>query len=289
MGIANSAHDCSNPPHDTDTMTNTPPRSPPLRISVREIVFAFILAKIVATVAGGLLSQHFPDSDRVLISVASTTSMVLFVLLVMLGGRQQIRDVIAATSPNYRPAGSVLRWSIVAVLAGFAFRFGISGMGLGVQWFLAPDRIAADLQDLVTVLDNPARPINALAFLLAILDAANEEIVYRRILQTYFCRRFGLAAGVLGVAVVFGAIHGSVPATIMGLWMGLLYLYCGRLWVVVVAHAVTNLAIDLMATMQHPATAQLFFVLCFASALVMLAATIYSALVLRKPLWRHGC
>lgn len=260
---------------------------PALSIPAREMFFAFILAKLVAIVAGVALTRGHPEFQHLASSFASTTSLVLFILLVMLGARQSPGQVIAATSVDYRPAGGLLRWIAIAVLAGLALRFGISGLVLGMFQVLDPEQIAAEIKDLVAVLDDPARPLDVLAYLLVLVDATNEEILYRRILQTWSCRRFGLTGGVLGVALIFGAIHASPAALVMGLWLGLLYLYSGRLWVAAVAHAVTNLAVYLLAAMQQPGTQALFFALSYAAAALTVVATIFAMRAVRRPPWHR--
>lgn len=256
-----------------------------LHIPTRDMVFAFILAKLVAAAAILILAGGPPEQQRLVIAFASTTSMIVFVLLVMLGGRQSLGGVVAGTATADKPAGGLLLWIAVAVLAGLAFRLGASGLVLGVLQTLDPAQIAVEIDDLVSVRSDPALQLDMLAVALMLLGALDEEIVYRRILQTYFCRKFGLAAGICGVALVFGVIHGSAVAMLMGIWLGLLYHCSGRMWVAALAHAVTNLAVFLSAAMQQPGTQMLFFVASYACAALMVAATIFAVLAVRRSVW----
>jgi membrane protease YdiL (CAAX protease family) len=267
--------------------------APALGITTRDLILAFILAKLIAAAMIVALAGIPPEGKQLVTTLAGIVSMVVFVLLLMLGGRQSIREVVSATSAVHMPAGNALRWAAVAVLAGLAIRFGISGMILGALHVLDPTSIAAETDDLAAALKDPTRPLDALAIVLVLIAATIEEIVYRRILQTCICRRFGLTAGVIGVALLVGAVHVSVPAALMGAWLGLLYLYSGRLWVAALAHAVANLAVFAMAAMQQPAMQQLFFVACYTCAALMVVATVWGARAVRgqpAPLdpQRHG-
>jgi membrane protease YdiL (CAAX protease family) len=263
-------------------MNKAQPQPFVLGISTREIIFAFILAKLVATAAGAILASGHPEIERFAVTLGSTASMVFFVLLIMLGGRQSVREVIAATAVARKPGGNVLLWAVVAVLAGFGMRFGIGGLVLGTYHVVDPASIVTEIRDLAEVLNDATHPLDAIAYLLVLVDAANEEIVYRRILQNCFCGRFGLVAGVIGVAVAFGAVHGSVPIMLVGIWLGLLYLHSGRLWVAVLAHAAANLSVYAMAAMQRPATQGLFLVACYTSAVLIIAAMVLAALAVRR-------
>jgi membrane protease YdiL (CAAX protease family) len=152
-----------------------------------------------------------------------------------------------------------------------------------------PQSIATELNDLAAARNDPTLPLDALAFLLALIDATNEEVVYRRILQTCFSARYGLAVGVIGTAVVFGAIHASIPAALAGLWLGLLYLLSGRLWVAAVAHAVGNLGVFAMAAMQRPGVQGVYLATCYLAAAVMMVVMIWAIMSVRRtPLRRES-
>jgi membrane protease YdiL (CAAX protease family) len=268
-------------------MNQVRPHVPVLGIPTRDIIFAFILAKLIATAGATILAGDHAEVQRLAVAVGSAMSAVIFVLLVMLGGKQSISAVLAATTAEHRPAGGLLLWAALAVIAGVAIRFGISGLVLGGMQILDPARVTAELDELAAVRHDPTLPLDALAVLLVLIDAANEEIVYRRFLQTFFCRRFGLWAGVIGVAGVFGVMHGSLPIVLTGIWLGLLYLCSGRLWVAILAHASTNLAVYLSAAMQQPGAQDLFFLACYVSAALMMAAMVLAALAVRKPPWHR--
>jgi len=252
------------------------------------MIFAFILAKLVATVAGAVLASSHSDLERLIVTLASITSMVIFVLLVMLGGKQSIAQVVAATAALHKPKGSLFLWLAVAFVAGLAFRFGISGVVLGVLQVVDPQSIATELNELAAARNDPTLPLDVLAFLLVLIDATNEEIVYRRILQTYFRARYGLVIGVIGVAMAFGAIHASIPAALVGLWLGLLYLFTGRLWVAAVAHAVGNLGVFAMAAMQQPGMQGLYLVTCYVAAALMVVTMVLITRSIRKAPWCPG-
>ncbi len=82
-------------------------------------------------------------------------------------------------------------------------------------------------------------------FLIAILPAIGEEIIFRGVFQNIFQRLFrNDRFGIIVTAFLFSAIHmqffGFIPRFILGLVLGYLYYYSGNLWMPVIAHFVNN-------------------------------------------------
>lgn len=256
-------------------MESPAPQAPALRIPTRDIVLAFILAKLVAVVAGALPGWKYPELGHVAVPFAHAIAALLFVLLVMQGGRQSLRAVIAATAIGRRmPSGHPVGWLLLAMAAGVLMRLGTSGLVLGTLELLDADAATAQFADLLAAYQEPAFRVTLLLVAARLVGAAEEEITYRRILQSHFCRRYGLGSGVLLVAIAFGAMHLDPQAVVAGLCLTLMYLVSGRLWVPVIAHACNNLTYPAMVTLGIPLVRAPFFVICHAAAAVLIVSTI---------------
>ncbi|BDM63562.1 CAAX amino protease [Shewanella sp. NFH-SH190041] len=80
-----------------------------------------------------------------------------------------------------------------------------------------------------------------------LITCVTEEALFRGLLQQWFSRLFGNAAGLIIAAVLFGVAHLAgggvmvVLATLAGLVYGLAFYASGRLWVAIVLHFAFNL------------------------------------------------
>jgi len=90
-----------------------------------------------------------------------------------------------------------------------------------------------------------AVPYPILIVALALGPAVGEELVFRGLIGRGLTIRRGVVAGVLWTSLLFGAAHAFPPhavATIpVGLFLHLLYLYTGNLWVPILVHFCNNL------------------------------------------------
>jgi membrane protease YdiL (CAAX protease family) len=82
-------------------------------------------------------------------------------------------------------------------------------------------------------------------FMLALLPAIGEEMIFRGIFQRIFQKLFrNDHVGIWVIAFLFSAIHlqffGFVPRFILGLVLGYLYYWSGTLWLPMLAHFVNN-------------------------------------------------
>ncbi len=254
---------------------------PKLRISTRDLVFAFVLTLLVAVVTGAFVHSRHHELERLALPIAHLVAVTLFTLLVMLGGRQSLPAVIAATSIGRAPRpGGMLLWGPVAILAGLIFRFGIGGLGYAIDVALHLFQPSLPDPSLIEVPKGSLPRFDALLIVAVLLGAAVEEYAYRRILQSYFCRKYGLWTGILGVSVAFGAVHASIGVILAGSCLALLYLYSGRLWVAIVAHATANLAVYAMNVLQPSEEALL--ACCGISAVILVAALAFATQAIRR-------
>lgn len=82
-------------------------------------------------------------------------------------------------------------------------------------------------------------------FMIALLPAIGEEMLFRGVLQKIFGRIFKSGHTAVWVtAILFSAMHfeflGFLPRLILGLVFGYLYLWSGKLWLSIIAHFVNN-------------------------------------------------
>jgi len=117
----------------------------------------------------------------------------------------------------------------------------LSGME---SWMAEKENEANNLLNLIVASKTTSVLIFNL-FLIAILPAIGEEIIFRGVFQNIFQRLFrNDHFGIIVTAFLFSAIHmqffGFIPRFILGLALGYLYYYTGNLWMPVIAHFVNN-------------------------------------------------
>jgi hypothetical protein len=82
-------------------------------------------------------------------------------------------------------------------------------------------------------------------FILAVIPALGEEMLFRGVLQQTLCKMFRSGhCGIWITAVLFSALHfqffGFLPRTIFGLSFGYLFFWSRNLWLPVIAHFTNN-------------------------------------------------
>jgi membrane protease YdiL (CAAX protease family) len=112
------------------------------------------------------------------------------------------------------------------------------------KWMVEHEDKANGLLDLLV----PSNTVNVMIlnlFMIAVLPAFAEEMIFRGIFQRIFSNLF--RSGHIAVwitAIIFSAIHfqffGFIPRFILGLVFGYLFLWSGTLWLPIIAHFVNN-------------------------------------------------
>jgi len=192
-----------------------------------------------------------------------------FYILFLLAGAQLVRSVLPES----------LIWDVVCfhgpILAGIGWRtwdkphpFGIalpilSSIGqafrrwicvlpllwvatLGWQWVLNRMGYTPDLQTALQLFMETDSPLHLAGFLLFAIVVAPiaEEGLFRGILQPLLIRRFGPKAGIVLLALVFGAVHADVGTfvslALFSIALSLAVAKTGSLWVAVLMHAIFN-------------------------------------------------
>jgi membrane protease YdiL (CAAX protease family) len=112
------------------------------------------------------------------------------------------------------------------------------------EWMKQQEENASLVTGLLIEADNLSIMIINL-FVLAVLPAVGEEMIFRGVIQKILCRYF--INGNIAVwltALLFSAVHfqfyGFIPRFILGLIFGYLFYWSGTLWLPVIAHFVNN-------------------------------------------------
>lgn len=112
------------------------------------------------------------------------------------------------------------------------------------QWMIEKENTADNLIGSLVV-TNTFHGLLLNIFIVAVVPAFAEELIFRGIFQKIFNRLFRSAhAAVWVTAVFFSTIHfqffGFIPRFILGLAFGYLFLWSGTLWLPILAHFVNN-------------------------------------------------
>ncbi len=89
-------------------------------------------------------------------------------------------------------------------------------------------------------------------FIIALLPAIGEELLFRGFIQRLFHKWFGnMHSAVLLTAILFSSLHmqfyGFLPRVALGLVLGYMFIWSGSLWLPMIAHFVNNAAAVTMA------------------------------------------
>ena len=112
------------------------------------------------------------------------------------------------------------------------------------SWARKREDFAAELTEFLTKFDTFYEVIIAI-FIIAVLPAFGEEIVFRGIIQNQLLKATSnIHVSIWIAAFLFSAIHfqffGFVPRLFLGALFGYLYCWSGNLWLAILAHFVNN-------------------------------------------------
>jgi uncharacterized protein len=93
-------------------------------------------------------------------------------------------------------------------------------------------------------------------FMIAVMPAIGEELVFRSVLQPLLARLFRNAhVGVILSALVFSLMHfqfyGLIPRFVLGLFLGYAYLWTRSIWIPIFMHFVNNAAAIIVYYLWH--------------------------------------
>jgi uncharacterized protein len=124
------------------------------------------------------------------------------------------------------------------------------------QWMMKKEDQANSVIDLLIASNNFGSLVLNL-FLIAVLPAIGEELIFRGVFQKIFYNLFKSGHLAIWVAAfVFSALHfqffGFVPRFILGLVFGYLFFWSGTLWLPVISHFVNNAYPVILSYVQSP-------------------------------------
>ncbi len=122
------------------------------------------------------------------------------------------------------------------------------------NWAREREDTAAELTSFLTNFESSGELLLAL-FIIAVLPAIGEEIVFRGLIQNEFFRGTkNIHLSIWIAAILFSAIHfqffGFVPRLLLGALFGYLYYWSGNLTLAILAHFVNN-GVSVMALYLH--------------------------------------
>lgn len=125
-----------------------------------------------------------------------------------------------------------------------------SFLGQLEQWMKEKESLAAEITEkFLDVSSVTGLALNV--FIIALIPALGEELLFRGILQRIFTEWSKSAlGGILISAVLFSALHmqfyGFLPRMMLGILLGYLLFWSGSLWLPIVAHFINNAAAVIM-------------------------------------------
>jgi membrane protease YdiL (CAAX protease family) len=239
-----------------------------LFISVCVVIIAGTLLFYLFLLAGSLFFNT--DVTKMLsVAAASANSYEVYVLKFIQGSQQVAMFIIPAIFLGYMfkdgkvsflkldripESGNVIIVILLTIMmiplnsytgllnSKLAFPDWFSGIE---RWMRTKEDIATTLTALL-IKTNGIRDLIINIFILAIIPAIAEELIFRGILQQILCKLFRSPhAGIWITAIFFSAIHmqffGFIPRLILGLCFGYLYFWTSNLWLPIVAHFINNL------------------------------------------------
>jgi uncharacterized protein len=114
------------------------------------------------------------------------------------------------------------------------------------KWMKESELTAEKLTHSFLIMNGPA-DLFLTIFLMALLPAIGEEMLFRGVVQRLFADwTKSVHAGIVLSAILFSAIHmqfyGFLPRMVLGMYLGYLFAWSGSLWLPIIAHFVNNAA-----------------------------------------------
>jgi len=114
------------------------------------------------------------------------------------------------------------------------------------DWMKASEEQAARLTEVFLIMNTPTDMVVNL-FMVAVIPAIGEELLFRGIIQNIFSRWLkNNHVAVWLAAILFSAMHmqfyGFIPRLLLGAMLGYLLVWSGNLWWPIIAHFVNNAA-----------------------------------------------
>jgi membrane protease YdiL (CAAX protease family) len=156
-----------------------------------------------------------------------------------------------------RPALAGFTWNLEDATIG-----AIAAVPLFVMFLLGRIWPVGPFRSVKAFFDEEATPILVWCrwpdlVLISLAAGVGEEMLFRGVAQGVLGRWFGVWTGVGVASVLFGLLHLITPgyiliSSVMGVYLGVVYLYNGNLLTVIVAHAVYDFAALVLLLRERP-------------------------------------
>lgn len=200
------------------------------------VMLLLMLAAVAVRIATGGEFGDDPATGAILAFLAGYVGMVTWILWVCRGAGVDLRRLIGRV-----PAGH--DWAITGALLAVTITFSFGSWEI-VAWVLS--RVSPELLTWLLQMV-PERPDGTLAhdiaMVLMVVAVAPvvEEVLFRGVLVSRWCVKWGATAGILVSAVVFGILHANpIGIGFVGLVTAVLYFQTRTLIVPIVFHATNN-------------------------------------------------
>lgn len=235
------------------------------------LLLVFILTGVLFTAIIATILLVAMDVDVEAFTAGSlSTGMLKAMQLSTTLGMIGVPGLLAMIAYGYRDAVSKTKLTVMGAVLLLAFALlpvnewlGVWNYGLDLPDFmqdledsirLSEEQTAALVKRFL-VMDGPLDLIINL-IVVALAPAICEELLFRGALQRIFHERFDLHLAILAAAVVFSAFHmqflGFVPRLVLGVVLGYLYAWSGKLIYPMLLHFINNATVVVLVYMMGP-------------------------------------
>jgi membrane protease YdiL (CAAX protease family) len=176
--------------------------------------------------------------------------LIIIPALLIAAKQQPLKKLLSLTSTQLSPYLIVVFATIAFMLfnspfiewnANLVFPEFMKGFE---EWAKGREEYAGKVTTFLTTFSNKGELMLAL-FVIAVLPAIGEELVFRGLLQPQLHKHMGnIHAAIWISAILFSTMHmqfyGFVPRVLLGALFGYLYYWSGNLWIAILAHFVNN-------------------------------------------------
>lgn len=235
-----------------------------VRTDLVELLFWVFLGLLTFSLLGLLLAQYalgvqiFQNPEalfagtssarRALILTQSLTSIGMFALpaIVWAWRRSGVGSELAlnkALSGRLVTQGILLMIVAIPMLNALIYFFDSLHYPSWLQWWLdAGDRNSGLLEIFLQMNGYGDLALNL--FVMAVLPAVGEEMLFRGVIQPTLARRMNIHLAIWISAILFGLMHQNlvnlIPLTLLGGILGYLRYWSGSLWLPILAHYTNN-------------------------------------------------
>ncbi len=168
-------------------------------------------------------------------------------LTAMLMNKQPMKLLGYKGSINWKEVSVVIGIILAALFVSTALAYFNNEIPISTSWKIRFDKMEADYNkqlEAILQLNNTGQYLIAL-FVMAFLPALCEETLFRGGLQNFLSRSTHKPLlSIVGISFLFSILHfsfyGFLPRFFLGIVLGLIFHYSGKLWLSILAHFINN-------------------------------------------------